>query len=222
MPKSRKLNPIERADLKLAHKVALEEESATGRLVGKFAELGDQPPMRLLCGATIAAGAARGDRRLFRAGLRMLAAHSLATMAKAFVKDAVDRARPGDAKVRKEYRVKPGRSTAHRLQSMPSGHSAGVVAVAAAALADYPAVAAPALAGSVAVVGAQLPSRNHFLSDVAVGSAIGLAAFGLTYLLLPPLESESGSSASAALRSSTRSIFSHGNRSPSALRPKWP
>ena len=189
MPSSHKLHPIERADLKLAHKVALEEDSAAGRMVGKFAELGDQPPMQLLCGATIAAGAARGDRRLFRAGLRMLAAHSLATMAKAFVKDRVDRTRPCDVLDRKKYRMKPGKSDAHRLQSMPSGHSAGVVAVAAAALADYPAVAGPAVAGSVAVVGAQLPSRNHFLSDVAVGSAIGLAGFGLTYLLLPPLGS---------------------------------
>lgn len=191
MPRSRKLNSIERADLKLARKVALEEESAPGRLVGKFAELGDQPPMQLLCGATIAAGAARGDRRLFRAGLRMLAAHSLATMAKAFGKDAVDRARPGDARDRAEYRMKPGASADHRLQSMPSGHSAGVVAVAAAALADYPAVAGPAVAASAAVVGAQLPSRNHFLSDVVVGSAIGLVAFGLARLLLPPLDSPS-------------------------------
>ena len=192
-PRARRaLKPVEKVDIDLAQAVALEENSAAGRLVGKFAELGDQPPMQLLGGATIAAGAARGDRRLFRAGLRMLAAHSLATMAKAFVKDAVDRTRPGDALDRKEYRMKPGKSDAHRLQSMPSGHSAGVVAVAAAALADYPAVAGPAVAASAALVGAQLPSRNHFLSDVAVGSAIGLLASGLTYLLLPPLKRRKG------------------------------
>jgi len=184
----RSLNPVEKVDIGLARAVALEEDSAAGRLVARFGELGDQPPLQYLCGATIAAGAARGDRRLFRAGLRMLAAHSLATMAKAFVKDIVDRTRPDDAIDRREYRMKPGKSEAHRLQSMPSGHSAGVVAVAAAALVDYPALAAPAVAGSVALVGAQLPSRNHYLSDVAVGSAIGLIAVGLTYLLLPPLE----------------------------------
>jgi len=192
MPRSRKLHPIERTDLELARNLALEKDSAAGHLVGKFAELGDQPPMQMLCGATIAAGAARGDRRLFRAGLRMLAAHSLATMTKAFIKDTVDRTRPGEVIDRRKYRMKPGKSSARGLQSMPSGHSAGVVAVAAAALADYPAIAGPAVAGSVALVGAQLPSRNHFLSDVAVGSAIGLAAFGLAYLMLPPLERQSG------------------------------
>ncbi len=125
---------------------------------------------------------------MFRAGLRMLAAHSLATLAKAFVKDGVDRTRPGDAIDKSEYRMQAGDSHAPRLQSMPSGHSAGTVAVAASVLTDYPQVAGPALVGSVAVVSAQLPARNHYLSDVAVGSAIGLAAFAFARLLLPPLD----------------------------------
>lgn len=187
MAKSRKLHPVERGDLKLARKVALDEDSRVGRLVGKFAELGDQPPMQALCGATILAGAVGGDRRLFRTGLRMLAAHSLATMAKALVKDAVDRTRPGEALARGHYRMTPGDSDDHALQSMPSGHSAGVVAVAASALGDYPRLAAPVVAGSAGLIAAQLPSRNHFLSDVLAGSAIGLAAFALARWLLPPI-----------------------------------
>ena len=82
----------------------------------------------------------------------------------------------------------PGTSKDHRLQSMPSGHSAGVVAVTGAAIAGYPAVAIPAVAASGAIMAAQLPSRNHFLSDVAAGAAIGLAGFALARLILPPVE----------------------------------
>jgi membrane-associated phospholipid phosphatase len=178
---------VERHDRAIAEKVAVEEQSTKGRWIGQFAELGDQPPMQILSGAVVAAGAMRGDRKLLRAGLRMLGAHSIATLAKAFVKDNVDRTRPGEAIDHRNYRLAPGRSDEHRLQSMPSGHSAGVVAVAAGAIADYPGVSAPAAAGAAALVAAQLPSRNHYLSDVAVGSAIGLIAFGLMRLVLPPL-----------------------------------
>ena len=71
--------------------------------------------------------AVRRDRMLFRAGLRMLAAHQFATLAKSLVKDAVDRSRPGEAIDSRRYRMAPGDSKDHRLQSMPSGHSAGVV-----------------------------------------------------------------------------------------------
>jgi len=184
----RSLEPVEKTDIALARSVSLEDDGVAGKAIGKFAELGDQPPMQLLCGVTIAAGVIRRDRRLFRVGLRMLTAHSLATLVKAFVKDGVDRTRPDDALDSKRYKMQAGDSDAHRLQSMPSGHSAGTVAVAVSALPDYPQVAGPALVGSIAVLAAQLPSRNHYLTDVAVGSAIGLAAFGLAHLLLPPLD----------------------------------
>lgn len=133
----------------------------------------------------IAAGLAGGHRKLARTGLRMALAHSLATMGKAFVKDSVDRTRPGAA-LNHVYRMGKGDSRAHDLQSMPSGHSAGVVAVAGAALADFPGTAGPVVAASTTVLAAQLPSRNHFLSDVAAGSAIGLVAAGIACWLLPP------------------------------------
>ena len=184
----RSLKSVERKDLVLARSVALPEDSPVARWTARVAELGDQPPMQILCGATIAAGALRRDRKLLRAGVRMLAAHSFATLAKAFVKDAVDRTRPGEAIEGRKYKMKAGNSRDHGLQSMPSGHSAGTIAVAAGALVEYPAVAPVALAGSAAVVGAQLPSRNHYLSDVAVGGMLGLLAFGVSRLLLPPLE----------------------------------
>lgn len=190
-PKARvrhSLKAVEKRDLALSRSLALPEEAAAARWTARLAELGDQPPLQLLCAATIAGGALRRDRRLFRAGLRMLAAHSLATLAKACVKDAVDRTRPGEAIAGRKYRMTTGTSRDPGLRSMPSGHSAGTVAVATAALVDYPQAAGAALAGSAVVIGAQLPSRNHYLSDIAIGGLIGLVAFGASRVLLPRLD----------------------------------
>lgn len=181
----RKLKAVEKQDLAVARSVALDTNSLAGRAIAGFAELGDQPPLRILCAAVIAAGLTGPDRRLLRTGLRMALAHSLATAGKAFVKDGVDRTRPSAALDGKRYKLRPGSSREHDLQSMPSGHSAGVVAVAGASMVDYPAMRGPAALGGAAIIAAQLPSRNHFLTDVLAGGAIGLAAFALAGRLLP-------------------------------------
>src|SRR5947209_12218281 len=78
-------NAVIGADRKTAAALLPYEESLPVRLLEHVADLGDQPPMRILCGATIAIGLIGGNRRLAGAGLRMLAAHTLATL----VKDAV-------------------------------------------------------------------------------------------------------------------------------------
>lgn len=185
--RKRALHKVEKRDLALAQAVAVDKRSGAGRAIATFADLGDQPPLRVLCAAVIGAGLAGQNRKLLRTGLRMLLAHSVATLGKAFIKDNVDRSRP-DKALSGRYKMAKGQSRSHELQSMPSGHSAGVAAVAASVIADYPAAAGPVLGASSAVLGAQLPSKNHFLSDVAVGSAIGLVAFGLARWLLPPTE----------------------------------
>ena len=181
----RALASIEKIDIAIARTVALDEERPIGRWLGRFAELGDQPPLRVLCGATIASGIARSDPKLFRTGLRMALAHSIATAAKAVVKDGVDRTRPAAALDTGEYKLKPGDSEAHDLQSMPSGHSAGVTALVGAALIDYPDLKVPAISAGGSILAAQLPSRNHFLSDVIVGGAVGLAALAVARAVLP-------------------------------------
>ncbi|HEX8263751.1 MAG TPA: hypothetical protein VF547_12850, partial [Allosphingosinicella sp.] len=92
--------------------------SAAMEALGRFASLGDQPPMRTLCAATIAAGLAGGNRRLARAGLRMLLAHTLATFAKDFVKQRVDRTRPRSKNGEgKDHIPRPGRHTAKETTS---------------------------------------------------------------------------------------------------------
>jgi membrane-associated phospholipid phosphatase len=145
--------------------------------LGRFASLGDQPPLRTLCAAVIAAGIAGGDRRLARAGVRMLVAHTLATLAKDFVKERVDRTRPrSKGEKGKDHVPEPGRDSSKEETSFPSGHSAGAAAVAWAFARDYPEYAAPAYALGGTLALAQIPRCAHYPTDVGAGLAIGIAA----------------------------------------------
>jgi membrane-associated phospholipid phosphatase len=183
---SRKLHPIEKADVAIADAVALDERSAPGRFLAGLAELGDQPPLVALSAGVLASGLLLGNRKLARTGLRMLAAHAVATAAKGFVKDRIDRTRPGEALGDARYKLEPGDSRAGKMRSMPSGHSAGLAAVARAAAREYPAAAWPAGLAAAAVAAAQLPSENHFASDVAAGIGIGLASEAAVAALMGP------------------------------------
>ena len=187
MARNSKLRPFERADFKLARRVALDQRSTAGRIVAWFAELGDQPPMAALSGGVVAAGLVRRDERLARVGLRMLLAHSLSTMAKLLGKGLVDRTRPG-ALDEKAYRMEQGASDDGRLRSFPSGHSAGSAAVAAAVAPDFPMAAVPAALAASAIAAAQPASRNHFVSDVVAGVIIGVSVGVIARLLVPPFD----------------------------------
>ena len=146
----------------------------------RLADLGDQPQLRALCAATIAAGVLARDRRFVRAGVRMLAAHSLATWAKDFAKHRIDRSRPrssGDAAA--DHRPAPGRSEAKEETSFPSGHAAGAAAVARAFARELPEFAAPAYAAGAVLAVAQIPRCAHYPTDVGAGLAIGVAAEAL-------------------------------------------
>ena len=184
-PAKRALHKVERADLEVARKASIAKANPVGKWLRRFAEVGDQPPLVAISLGVIAAGLVGGHDRLRRTGFRMLTAHSLSTIAKLAGKDRIDRTRPG-ALNEKAYRLKKGTSRDGRLRSMPSGHSAGIVAIAGAIAADYPRALLPAAAASVAVGAAQLPSRNHYLSDVIVGAGIGLVVAGVSRLLIPP------------------------------------
>lgn len=180
----RALETVERIDKAVAGRLALDGRTRAARRTGRFAELGDQPPLIFASLAVVTAGLAGSNDRLRRTGMRMLTAHSLSTLFKSLVKDRIDRTRPGED----GYRLEQGTSRAGRLRSMPSGHSAGSVAVAGAILPDYPGAAVPVAAATIAVAGAQLPSKNHFLSDVLVGAVLGAAAAGIAFLLIPPID----------------------------------
>jgi membrane-associated phospholipid phosphatase len=141
-----------------------------------FSKLGDQPQMRTLAGGVLAFGLARGDARMMRAGVRMLAAHELATAAKNFVKHRVDRQRPRSARSADKQKPRVGRSRRKEDTSFPSGHSAGSMAVALALAAEYPRHRGKAVATAGGVALAQVPRLAHYPTDVAAGMALGAAA----------------------------------------------
>jgi membrane-associated phospholipid phosphatase len=165
------------ADAAAAEAALPYQGSAAMEALGRFASLGDQPPLRTLCVAVIAAGVAGRNRRLARTGVRMLAAHTLATLAKDYVKERVDRTRPRSKGGRgKDHVPRPGRHTSKEETSFPSGHSAGAAAVARAFARDYPEYAAPAYGAGGALALAQIPRCAHYPTDVGAGLALGLAA----------------------------------------------
>jgi undecaprenyl-diphosphatase len=166
---------LEKADLAISEQVAEQRERPLVKALGAASEVGDQPPLIALGVGTIAAGLLRQDRRMTRAGARLLASHLLATTIKNGIKHSVDRTRPDHA-LDHEYRLERGDSHAHELNSFPSGHTAGAVAVARAAVRDYPGLALPAYGAAAAIAAIQIPRCKHFLSDIAVGAAIGWAA----------------------------------------------
>jgi undecaprenyl-diphosphatase len=166
---------IEDVDAAATAAVQPYRETAPIRALSYFSKLGDQPPLRALCGAVIAAGLVARNQRLVRAGARALASHTVATLLKDMVKARVDRTRPrtnGSTKPK----IKPGTSTAKEETSFPSGHSAGAAAVASAFARDYPEYRTPAYAAAGLIALAQVPRCSHYPSDVGVGIAIGIAS----------------------------------------------
>jgi membrane-associated phospholipid phosphatase len=163
----------EKADVAVARSVAPYTDSLPIRALSTFSKLGDQPPMLAISGAVLGAGVLARDRRLVRAGVRMIAAHLLATAAKNLVKRRIDRTRPRVLVKEGRYKMRPGRNEAKEETSFPSGHSAGAVAVAAAFGREYPEYRLPAYAVAGAIAVAQIPRCTHYPTDVAAGMAIG-------------------------------------------------
>lgn len=178
--KRNRLTKAEKADLKVARAAAVEPDGPAERLLGPLRGIGDQPPMTAASVTVLACGIAFRDRRLARTALRMLAALGLATLVKGAIKNNIDRTRPGEVIENGNYRLKPGASKAKQLRSMPSGHSAGAAAVFRAASREYPGASGPLMGAATAIAAAQLPTRNHFMSDVAAGLVIGLASEWIT------------------------------------------
>jgi membrane-associated phospholipid phosphatase len=174
--KRKAIKAVEKADIKVARKAAAVRETPPIAALGKLGELGDQPPMVALCAATIAIGLYRRDGRLAATGVRMLAAHALATGIKHVIKRSVDRTRPRLLVEEGRYETGPGRHKDGEYSSFPSGHTAGAVAVARAYARDHPEGAWPAYAGAAMIAGVQVPRCHHFPSDIGAGAVIGLAA----------------------------------------------
>jgi membrane-associated phospholipid phosphatase len=186
----RELTAAERADIKVAKAAALPPGSTISDSAKAFGSLGDQPPMAAACATILGCGLAFRDQRMARAGLRMFAALGLATAIKKLVKDNVDRTRPGEVFENGRYRLSDGKSKDKHLRSMPSGHSAGAMAVLRAAAREYPGAAMPLNATALAIAGAQLPTRHHFLTDIVAGAGVGAVSEKLVAVAFDWIEAE--------------------------------
>ncbi|WP_174274263.1 phosphatase PAP2 family protein [Sphingomonas bacterium] len=172
----RRPNQAERADLAIARAAAAVHRSAPVRALGWVSELADQPQLISICCATLGSGMLLRDRRLARAGARMLAAELLATELKNLVKHRIDRTRPTVIAGGGRYWAGRGDDPAHEMTSFPSGHTAGAVAVAGAIARSYPAHRAAAFGTAAAIGAIQVPRCTHFVSDVGAGAVVGLVA----------------------------------------------
>ncbi len=165
-----------KSDRKATHDVAQHRDTLPVRIAGFLGEVADQPQLITASVGTIAAGAILRRPDLLRGGARMLAAHLLATAAKTAIKRSFNRTRPAKALADGRHRFEPGDSHDHMLNSFPSGHTAGAVAVARAASREIDGAAAPAALGAGAIAAIQPIAGNHYISDVIVGGAIGWLA----------------------------------------------
>lgn len=173
------------ADVEITEELGEHNGSLPMRALSKLGKLGDQPELRLISAAVIAAGLLARHERLSRAGMRMLAAHELATLAKDFVKERIDRTRPRSARDRNQSEPRPGESKDKERTSFPSGHSAGAFAVAQAFAREFPGQRAPALAAAGLIAIAQIPKRSHYPTDVAAGAILGAASEALVSAVWP-------------------------------------
>lgn len=174
-----------KAEFAIARLAEDHRRSLPVRILDAIGGAGDQPQLRVLSGAVILTGLV-ADRRLFRAGFRMLLAHEIATLAKSFVKDRVDRTRPRSARRPADSEAKPGSNRAKEESSFPSGHTAGAVAVAQAFAREFPEHRIAARTAAAVVGLAQVPRCAHYPTDVGAGALIGVAAEAGTALLWRP------------------------------------
>lgn len=165
---------IEQADLAVAEGAGKLRMHPVVKALGTASEIADQPPLIALSVAAVIAGLILRRPRIVMAGTRMISAHFLATAMKTAVKRSVDRTRPYVLTEEGEYAIEKGGSHDPRLNSFPSGHTAGAVAVAEAVARTFPRAAWPARAWAAAIAGIQIPRCQHFFSDIAAGAVIGL------------------------------------------------
>ncbi len=175
MTRRAKPSRVEKADLKVARATAPVRNHPLTRIAGDLSDVADQPPLRAIGAATMVAGALARSQRLTLAGVRMLAAHQLATSVKSVIKHSIDRTRPERVLEGAAYESGKGDHVSSPWNSFPSGHTAGAVAVARAIGRDYPRAAVPSLVLAVAAAAIQVPRGKHYVSDVVAGAVIGLA-----------------------------------------------
>jgi len=177
-----------KADRDVTHEAARHDDGPVLRAAGKLTDLADQPPLIALSAGTIFVGLLSRRRPLARTGSLMLASHLLATAVKTVLKSSIDRTRPARALKHGYHAGKGDGADDPSLNSFPSGHTAGAVAVAEAIAAGHGGAAIPARLAAAGVAALQPSRGKHYVSDVLAGAVIGLAAERLSRALLDRME----------------------------------
>jgi undecaprenyl-diphosphatase len=170
------IKKIGRAERASTHRAARRKNGPLIDAAGKAAEIADQPPLIAISVVTILVGALARRPAVTRSGVRMLASHLLATGVKTVLKSSIDRTRPARALRGGHHIGKGDGADDTTLNSFPSGHTAGAVAVAQAVATESPRAGLPLQAAAIAVAALQPSGGKHYWSDVLAGAAIGWAA----------------------------------------------
>lgn len=167
---------IEAGDIAVAQAAGKVGDHRAVKALGKASEMADQPPLIALSAAVLLAGLVLRRPRLSSVGARMLAAHLVATGMKSAVKRSIDRTRPYVLVEEGRYTADVGGTDEPRLNSFPSGHTAGAVAVAEAIARTAPRAAWPARLWAATIAAVQVPRCAHYPSDIAAGALVGWTA----------------------------------------------
>jgi membrane-associated phospholipid phosphatase len=183
----------EKADAAVIRAFSARRENPVIRLLSAVGKLGDQPPLRALCAGAFGLGVVTGNRRLARAGVRMMAANALAGFIKNQVKQQIDRSRPELLIRHGHYEMGRGRSPEHAKRSFPSGHSACATAVGRALAREYPELSGLPEVAAAIIAASQVPRGTHYPTDVGAGSAIGWLSEWVVAQVLWPEDTSCGS-----------------------------
>lgn len=127
----------------------------------------------------------RPNYRVWRACLWLLAAEGLNGLAGLTIKLGIGRWRPNQPLA---GTFEWFHSFSSKCQSFPSGHTADVAAVATVLWFAYPRLRPLYIAWVVAMAAARIGVMRHFLSDTAVGAAMGIICALLVQPYLPRIE----------------------------------
>lgn len=166
----------EKADIAVADAVEPLHDTAPVQLLGWASEIADQPQLITSCAALCVVGLGIGNKRLARAGARMLVAELVVTKLKSIIKHRIDRTRPAELAKGHGYTARAGSDESSEMSSFPSGHTAGAVAVARAHAREYPAQGIIGYGLAAAIAAIQVPRGKHYVSDLVAGALLGVAA----------------------------------------------
>lgn len=167
-------SPVAKFDLAAAEFFNPVTDTLPMKLFSTVGELANQSPLNAAGIAATLGGIAADNARLRNTGLRILAAHAVATGIKGILKGVVRRTRPWQAAEEGEHELEASTEGGKEYQSFPSGHTAGAVATARVVAKAYPEASIPAYGAAAFAAAIQVPEQGHYPTDVAAGVLIGL------------------------------------------------